>query len=98
MLDRVDVDFRSSYYDEQSSEVYEGGWNNGKRHGRGICLYADGSLYEGQWINGKEHGHGQLMMSDRKILYTGEWMDGLMHGHGSYNFYKKPYFWGMMRQ
>ncbi len=93
-----DVDYRSACYDDVSGEVYEGGWHNKKRHGRGICLYADGSMYEGPWLFGKEHGHGQLLTSDRKILYTGEWMDGLMHGHGSYNFYNGDRYQGDWRE
>jgi len=93
-----DVDYRSGFYDDVSGEVYEGGWHNKRRHGRGICVYADGSMYEGPWLFGKEHGHGQLMTSDRKILYTGEWMDGLMHGQGSYNFYNGDRYQGDWRE
>ena len=38
-------DYVTAYYDEETGEVYEGGWVNGCRHGKGICLYADGYMY-----------------------------------------------------
>ena len=83
-------DYRIAFYDEETGEVYEGGWmkglNGGKRHGRGICVYNDGTMYEGQWQNGKCQGRGQLMTVNRQIIYTGEWIDGFMQGQGTYNF------------
>ena len=91
-------DFRAAFYDEQTGEVYEGGWFNGKRHGRGICLYIDGSMYEGNWNYGKEHGHGQLMSGDRQVICVGEWMDGLLHGHGTYNFASGDKYTGEFRE
>jgi len=91
-------DFRAAFYDEQTGEVFEGGWFNGKRHGRGICLYIDGSMYEGNWNYGKEHGHGQLMSGDRQVICVGEWMDGLLHGHGTYNFASGDKYTGEFRE
>ena len=92
------LDYRGACYDDNTGEVYEGGWRGQKRHGRGIVLYPDGSMYEGQWVNGKEHGHGQLMTSDRKVLYSGDWTEGLMHGHGSYNFFSGDRYVGDWRE
>ncbi len=56
-------DFRSAFFDEDSGEIYEGGsvtlfpsyshpsrWIAGARNGKGVCLYADGTLYEGFWV------------------------------------------------
>ena len=81
-------DYRSAFLDEDTGEVYEGGWfpRLMKRNGLGICLYPDGRIYEGVWLMGKEHGRGQLLTGDRQPIYVGEWMDGLMHGHGTYYF------------
>ena len=69
--------------------VYEGEMLHGKsmRHGRGVCLYNNGTLYEGEWKRNREHGRGTLMTSDRRrIVYTGEWERGRMHGQGVYYF------------
>ena len=54
--DGDDEEYRNACYDDVTGEIYEGGWNKGYRHGRGVCLYADGSMYEGTWVKGKEHG------------------------------------------
>ena len=40
------------------SNVYEGDWVNGERHGFGKCVKIDGSRYEGGWANDKPHGKG----------------------------------------
>ena len=31
------------------------------KHGKGIQVWADGSMYEGFWKNGKAHGKGRLI-------------------------------------
>ncbi|MDB9943272.1 hypothetical protein OAD29_00085, partial [bacterium] len=33
-------------------------WKDGKEHGQGIFIWADGEEYIGQWMNGKKHGQG----------------------------------------
>jgi hypothetical protein len=69
--------------------VYEGEMLQGDsmRHGRGICLYNNGTLYEGEWKLNREHGKGTLMTSNRRrIIYSGEWERGRIHGHGIYYY------------
>lgn len=78
--------YRFAFLDPDTGETYEGGWYHGRRHGNGICVYADGSMYEGMWINGREHGQGSWMAGDRTIIYVGEWNEGKIQGHGKYNF------------
>lgn len=41
-----------------AAEKYEGDWSDGKMHGYGKYLYADGGVYEGEWVDGKMHGRG----------------------------------------
>ena len=36
--------------------TYYGSFKDGKRHGKGTFLYADGSKYEGNWENNLKHG------------------------------------------
>ena len=93
-----DDDYKSAFFDETTGEVFEGGWHSGKRHGRGICLFIDGSMFEGNWSLGKESGHGQLLSGDRQVIYMGEWQDGLMHGHGTYNFSNGDKYTGEWRE
>ena len=67
--------------------VYEGEMLDGKRDGRGICLYSNGMLYEGTWKKDKEHGKGKLMTADRqRIIYEGDFEKGRMQGVGTYYY------------
>jgi hypothetical protein len=36
--------------------TYFGNFKNGKRHGQGTFLYANGAKYEGNWENNLKHG------------------------------------------
>ena len=84
--DDPNISYREAFQDCDTGEIYEGGWAFNTKHGKGICLYADGLLYEGNWHRGKEHGKGKLMTGDRRVIYNGDWLDGLIHGTGVYNF------------
>lgn len=35
------------------AEKFEGDWSDGKMHGFGKYLYADGGVFEGEWVDGK---------------------------------------------
>lgn len=35
-----------------NGDVYEGEFNKGEKHGKGIYLYKNGDKYEGQWKEG----------------------------------------------
>ena len=37
---------------------YEGGWEEGLRHGEGKCAYANGDAYSGAWAAGVRSGAG----------------------------------------
>lgn len=46
---------------EDGSVIYDGDWDEGKRHGRGLCIYRAGDVsdaYDGEWRNDKEQGRG----------------------------------------
>lgn len=50
---------------------YEGNKNElGERHGKGKCVWVDGTVYEGEWLNNKKHGYGELKRNDG-FLYRG---------------------------
>eukprot|EP00475_Leptophrys_vorax_P029688 TRINITY_DN43822_c0_g1_i1.p1 TRINITY_DN43822_c0_g1~~TRINITY_DN43822_c0_g1_i1.p1 ORF type:complete len:353 (+),score=72.64 TRINITY_DN43822_c0_g1_i1:104-1060(+) len=63
--------------------MYDGGWNDANKHGRGFYSYGSGSKYDGEWKYGNEHGHG-IYTYATGAKYEGEWKDGNMHGHGVY--------------
>lgn len=56
---------------------------DGKRHGRGIRVWADGSRYEGEWASDVQHGFGVYVGSGpRGMRYEGSWTDGQRCGQG----------------
>ena len=55
--------------------TYEGEWQNGKRHGYGICVMSEGTVYEGEWQGGKYHGYGKEVAPDGTVR-EGEWQEG----------------------
>jgi len=64
---------------------YEGEWDQqGKKDGKGVQIWVDGSLYEGYWKNDKANGRGRLIHADGDV-YNGEWKDDKAHGDGVYN-------------
>ena len=63
---------------------YEGEWDDaGKKDGRGVQVWADGSIYEGYWRNGMANGKGRLIHADGDIQ-DGDWVDDKAHGFGLY--------------
>ena len=63
-------------------DVYEGQWDDGKRHGQGKYTYADGDAYEGQWEDNMYHGRGKFMYASGSA-YEGQYKDGKRHGQGT---------------
>jgi hypothetical protein len=61
---------------------YIGQFKNGKRNGRGVFYYQDGSYYEGYWKDNKMHGRGSLFYSSGKLAYEGGWYLDDFHGQG----------------
>ena len=44
------------FYFKRSVEMYEGGWKEGKKHGKGRWYWRDGSSWEGTFRNDELHG------------------------------------------
>ena len=42
-----------------SNAVYTGQFESGKRHGKGMTRYADGSSFTGDYLNDLKHGWGE---------------------------------------
>jgi hypothetical protein len=69
----------------ENGAKYEGEWDisNDMRDGKGLQIWADGSLYEGYWKADKANGRGRLIHADGDV-YEGEWKDDKAHGKGRY--------------
>ena len=64
-----------------NDEQYMGTFINGKRHGRGVYFYNDGTIYNGGWYQGNREGIGTLINKDGSA-YDGEWDSNNIHGDG----------------
>jgi len=65
----------------KKGEQYIGNMANGKCHGQGKLVFADGGVYEGQWQDSKYHGQGKQVFANGKV-YEGEFKDDKLHGQG----------------
>ena len=61
--------------------TYEGELLFGKRNGKGIQNWPDGSLYEGEWKDDKACGIGKLTFGNGDC-YEGEWKEDKANGKG----------------
>lgn len=62
-------------YTWQDGRMYEGFYQEDKKHGYGIYTWSDQKKYAGWWSNGKQHGIGVFVSKEgRKKL--GLWEDG----------------------
>ena len=58
---------------------YSGGWKDGKKHGSGTLVSANGDRYTGEFKNGKKHGEGRYEYTNGS-KFVGEFKDGKKHG------------------
>jgi hypothetical protein len=58
--------------------TYEGSWKAGKRNGKGIMQWGDGSEFHGEWRN-DERVRGRMSMMDGKE-YVGLFKNDYFHG------------------
>ena len=64
-----------------NGDYYKGGFNNGKKEGKGIMIYKNGTRYEGDFKNNKHEGFGKLKQLDGET-FIGDWKDGKINGNG----------------
>ncbi|KAG9393529.1 MORN repeat [Carpediemonas membranifera] len=70
--------------------IYDGDWQNGRRHGFGTLNYPDGSCYQGEWADGQREGYGiftggipaEKQGKVQPYMYRGEYVDDLKCGKG----------------
>jgi DNA polymerase III epsilon subunit family exonuclease len=81
--------------EESSGEVrYEGHFQNGLRHGRGIQTFANGDRYDGDWIEDIRNGIGTYTWPNGS-QYKGGWVNGRMAGQGSLTWVNGDYHEGI---
>jgi hypothetical protein len=66
------------------SQTYEGELKDGKYHGRGRLVDAEGRKYVGEFRDGRFNGQGKAEMPNGEI-YEGEFRDGEFTGYGTAN-------------
>jgi MORN repeat len=64
-----------------NSEVYEGQWHEGLKHGQGTRTWSSGEKYEGGWKENKRQGYGIQTYVDGST-YEGGWNDDQECGYG----------------
>ncbi|ODN03851.1 Junctophilin-3 [Orchesella cincta] len=62
--------------------MYEGQWQNGKRHGLGT-EYRGRWTYRGEWTQGFKGRYGVRQATASNAKYEGTWANGLQDGYGS---------------
>ena len=55
--------------------------SDGKFHGHGKIVYANGESYDGEWHAGQRHGTGTYRYSDGGV-YVGSWESDRINGRG----------------
>ena len=70
-----------SLEDGEWERIFEGDYKDGRPHGRGVVVFANGGRYEGDFKDGKPHGRGVLEVASGR-RYEGDFRAGLMHGRG----------------
>ena len=58
---------------------YEDELRDGRQHGRGSFVRANGDRYEGEWREGRPHGQGTYTTADGTV-YEGSWREGCFGG------------------
>jgi hypothetical protein len=66
---------------EWKESSYTGMMRDGKRHGRGVYVWANGDRYEGAYRDGKKHGRG-IWVGANGDRYEGDWKDGKWRARG----------------
>ena len=64
----------------ETQRTYEGGVVQGRAHGRGRCVYADGCVYTGHWAAGLRNGAGVISVPYAGAVVEGTWREGGLAG------------------
>ena len=68
-----------------NGDIYEGGFKDGLKHGKGKLITRNKRSYEGDWENDKPHGFGINTFPNGKV-YTGNFSNGKPIGDGQWTY------------
>jgi hypothetical protein len=74
---------RQGVYQFADGSKYNGEWEGGRRHGKGIYWCCNGDVYRGYWAKDCMSGQGKLCYGNGDS-YEGEWQEGRHHGKGKF--------------
>jgi hypothetical protein len=81
-----------------SGDTYEGGYKDGKKHGKGkYKYYVDGKLhevYEGRYRMGQRQGWGKMSFGNGDV-YTGNFKADKASGRGKMTYCNKDGEWSV---
>ena len=71
------------FEDYENNYKYDGDWSLGKKNGRGVLEFADGTKYEGDFKNDLYDGNGIIKFNNGNV-YEGEFVEGNIKGKGKF--------------
>ena len=74
-------------------EIYEGEYQDGKKHGHGVVTYNDGSRFLGEWRSGKRDSLGITIFANDDV-YEGEHQGRKLHGFGTMSYANGSHYVG----
>lgn len=74
-----------TYKYADGATVYEGGFENNLKSGKGTLSFANGDKYEGDFKDGTMEGYGEMAYASGD-MYFGSFKAGKKDGEGSYHF------------
>ena len=87
---------RSGAFEEYNAEeklVFKGTYLKGKKNGKGVYYYDNGSYYDGEYKNDVRQGKGSYVFPTGQ-KYVGDWVDNKREGKGIYYFNDAEYWEG----
>ncbi len=63
--------------------VYQGHFDNDKKHGKGLMRFPDGSVYEGDFRDNQRAGKGRFVNTRACTFFEGEFRANRRHGSGA---------------
>ena len=91
-IKKKNVSLNNSVENLPKIDFYVGEKKDGKKHGTGKMIYANGDTYEGSWENDKYHGFGVFKSKNKEE--KGNWVNGSPCGEFEYLTDSKTTFKG----
>lgn len=83
-IKKKNVNLNNSVENLPKIDFYVGEKKDGKKHGTGKMIYANGDTYEGSWKNDKYHGFGVFKSKNKEE--KGNWLNGAPFGEFEFEY------------